>query len=535
MKKLQQTLELLRKNDLEHHLGALNRGLEKESLRIDADGMLAQTPHPRALGSALAHGAITTDYSEALLEFVTPIHRSVDDLLRNLYDIHHFAYQHLGDEKLWASSMPCVMRGEAHIPIARYGASNVAKMKEAYRRGLRLRYGSRMQTIAGIHFNFSLPEAFWQPYIEAGGQRHDAPDGDLQQQKSAHYFALIRNFHRHSWLPCYLFGASPAVCKTFLEGREHALDDFDAHSFYAPHATSLRLSGLGYASSAQADIEICYNSVASFVASLRRAIRSPWPAYAHFGVKVDGEYRQLNANMLQIENEFYSVIRPKRVADSGESPARALLERGVQYVEVRSVDLNPYAPIGIDAHCARFFDLLLLYCLFSHSPNIERDEWRRAADNRHRVVMRGRQPGLMLGHGKHGAEAPLADLAAELLRNMQPLAALLDEVGGGGEYQATLQAQMAKVRHPALTPAAQIIQHMSARRLSFYEFAMDLARSHEDAFKAAPMAPPLREKMRAEAAQSHRAQKDIENRDTGDFDAFLADYFRRQNADDGGG
>ena len=147
-------MQSLCKNGLAHHLGNLNRGIEKESLRVDADGSLAQTRHPDALGSALTHSFITTDYSEALLEFVTPVHTNVDDLLQNLFNIHHFTYQNLAQEKLWVNSMPCIVRGEEHIPIARYGASNVAQMKEAYRRGLSLRYGGLMQTIAGIHFNF---------------------------------------------------------------------------------------------------------------------------------------------------------------------------------------------------------------------------------------------------------------------------------------------------------------------------------------------------------------------------------------------
>ncbi len=534
MKKLRQTLTFLCENGLAHHLGNLNRGIEKESLRVDADGILAQTPHPHALGSALTHPSITTDYSEALLEFITPIHTNVNDLLRDLFDVHHFTYQNLDREKLWVNSMPCIVRGEEHIPIARYGSSNIAQMKEAYRHGLSLRYGGFMQTIAGIHFNFSLPEEFWSGFFDTD----DA--AAIKDQKSSYYFALIRNFHRHSWLACYLFGASPAVCKSFLQGREHVLEDFDASSFYAPWATSLRLSGLGYNSNAQAGIEVGYNGVRDFVASLRLAIRSPRPEYEKFGVKVDGAYRQLNANWLQIENEFYSVIRPKRVADSGESPSRALQQRGVQYVEVRSVDLNPFVPVGIDAECVRFFDLLLLYCLFSESPDIDREEWAWAAENRQRVVINGRRAGLKLcGHAGNGdghetgtgteTETAFTETAFALLNNLKPLAELLDEVAGGEDYLASVQSQLAKVEDPALTPSARIIREMSAQKISFYEFAMGMAEEHEKRFKETPMSAAACEKMRAEAARSHLRQKEIEDRDKLNFDDFLADYFRRQN------
>ena len=525
LKKLRKTLAFLRENGLERHLGNLNRGIEKESLRVDADGSLAQTPHPYKLGSALTHPSITTDYSEALLEFVTPIHTDVDDLLRDLFAIHHFTYQNLDREKLWVNSMPCVVRGEELIPIARYGTSNVAQMKEAYRRGLSLRYGGFMQTIAGIHFNFSMPEEFWSGFLGSD----DA--AVIKEQKSAYYFSLIRNFHRHSWLSCYLFGASPAVCKSFLRGRAHVLDDFDDSSFYAPWATSLRLSGLGYNSTAQADIEVGYNSVGDFVASLRRAIQSPRPAYEKFGVKVDGVYRQLNPNWLQIENEFYSVIRPKRVADSGESPSRALQQRGVQYVEVRSVDLNPFAPVGIDAECIRFFDMLLLYCLFSESPDIGREEWACAAENRQRVVMNGRRAGLKLcvRPGQPAEESSFTECARELLDNLQPLAELLDQVAGGDDYCSSLQSQRAKVDDPTLTPSARILEQMSAQKVGFYEFAMGLAGQHEKRFKETRMNAQARDKMRAEAARSHDRQKEIEAGDKLNFDDFLADYFRRQN------
>jgi glutamate--cysteine ligase len=318
------------------------------------------------------------------------------------------------------------------------------------------------------------------------------------------------------------------VCKSFLVGREHLLEDFDAHSFYAPHATSLRLSGLGYSSNAQAGIEVGYNSLQDFVASLRRAIQTPYPEYQKFGVKVDGVYQQLNANLLQIENEFYSVIRPKIVAASGESPSRALKERGVQYVEVRSVDLNPFTPIGIDSECVHFFDLLLLYCLFTESPDIGKDEWEIAADNRHRVVMHGRQPDLRLSGLDR--EHDFTERATELLNDMMLLAQLLDQVTDQPGYVASVQSQLAKIEDSALTPSARIIRQMSTQNASFFEFAMGMAEQHEKLFKHTKMAQADCDRMKAEAARSHQQQKEIEDNDTLDFDDFLDDYFHRQNA-----
>src|SRR5690606_19112896 len=164
------------------------RGIEKESLRTDASGHLALTPHPGALGSALTNPHITTDFSESQPELVTGVHTSVESSLAELTRIRQFVNRHLGDERLWVSSMPGLLPDEAGIPIGQYGSSNVGRAKTVYRTGLAHRYGKRMQTISGIHYNWSMP-------------------GLSNEQ----YFALIRNFRRHSFLLLLLFGASPAV------------------------------------------------------------------------------------------------------------------------------------------------------------------------------------------------------------------------------------------------------------------------------------------------------------------------------------
>ena len=503
------------------HLKNLQRGLEKESLRVDSAGLLAQTPHAAKLGSALTHPTITTDYSEALLEFVTEVHTDTDALLKQLYDIHHYTYRHMGDEKLWVNSMPCIVESEQKIPIARYGSSNVAKMKEAYRRGLGHRYGKLMQTIAGIHFNFSLPDAFWADYFS------EYDEDQRQDQISTAYFGLIRNFHRLSWLGCYLFGASPAVCKTFLKGREHSLEDFDESSFFAPYATSLRLSGLGYSNNAQSNIHICYNSVQDFTASLREVIQTPHPPYEEIGVNVDGEYQQLSANLLQIENEYYSVIRPKRVTASGESPSQALSKRGVQYVEVRSLDLNPFEPTGLNKRCIRFFDTLMVYCLLCPSDQLSEDECAITSSNRNRVVMRGRDPELTLQ--VDGEEKPFAGVAREVLTNMESVAKMLDSVTGTTEYSDSIAEQHQKVNDTSLTPSARIVDRMGDEGISFFRFAMDMAQQHEEHFKKDAPTEETLIKFREQAKQSIIQQQQIEDSDSVDFDSFLADYFERQN------
>ena len=171
--------------------GQLVRGLEKESLRVTGAGHLAQTPHSPLLGSALTHPSITTDYSEALIELITEPRGTAAEVLQELSDIHAFVYRSIGDELLWNSSMPCPIGGDDEIPVARYGSSNVARMKTVYRIGLGHRYGRLMQTIAGIHYNFSLTDPFWE-WLHA----REASTLSLRDFKTSQCFALIRNFHR---------------------------------------------------------------------------------------------------------------------------------------------------------------------------------------------------------------------------------------------------------------------------------------------------------------------------------------------------
>jgi glutamate--cysteine ligase len=384
------------------------RGVEKEALRVTADGYLAQTPHPAGLGSALTNRYITTDFSEALLEFVTPALGSTWETLQVVCDIHQFAYQQLGDELLWCASMPCRIPAEADIPLARYGDSNVGRMKTVYRRGLGHRYGRNMQTISGVHFNYSLPETFWPIYQEILGD--DAVDIDF---RSTHYLGLVRNFRRYGWIVLYLFGASPALCKSFGGGRTLSMPELNADTYYEPFGTSLRMSDLGYNNQTQASISISLNRLDEYIRDLGDAIRTPEPAYEKIGIIRDGEYQQLSTNKLQIENEYYSPIRPKRVARSGERPTAALRRGGIEYVEIRSLDINVADPAGVNQNTMRFIEAFLIYCLLDESPPFDAASYEETLQNQSLTAKRGREPGLALQ--RNGKPVGLLDWAGEIV------------------------------------------------------------------------------------------------------------------------
>lgn len=523
---VQKQLEALAQPAARGILTSINRGIEKESLRIDLDGKLAQTPHPAALGSALTHSSITTDYSEALLELITPVNDSIESSVRQLEDIHSFVYRQLDDEMLWSASMPCVVPGDAAIPVAQYGSSNVATMKTVYRYGLGHRYGRLMQTIAGIHYNFSMPQAYWDmAWRDAGSP------GDRSAYISERYLGLIRNFRRYSWLLIYLYGASPAVCASFLRGRDnHGLEAFDpqGRSLYLPYGTALRMGGLGYTSDAQKGLNICYNSLENYIATLSRAILQPHPAYRQFPSGQNGDYQQLNDSLLQIENEFYSPIRPKRVARSGEAPLRALVRAGIEYIEVRCVDISPFLSVGIDAAQMRFLDTFLVYCLLQTSPACVDEEQIAQAANLEAVVSRGRQPGLLLSSGN--GDISLADWARELLEAMRPIATLLDTEHGSGDYTATLDEQLAKVSDPNLTPSARVLREMRERGLTFFRLGMTYSEHWARHFRERSLSTDIEQAFKDETERSLRKQHEIEQSDDISFEQYLHKFYSQYQA-----
>lgn len=481
-------------------LQGMRRGIEKESLRTQVSGALALTPHPATLGSALTHPHITTDYSESQLELITGVHASVEACIDELTQIHQFTVRALkeqGDEIMWVSSMPCGLPTDETIPLGRYGSSNIGRAKSVYRMGLGHRYGRRMQTISGIHYNWSLPGV-----------------------SSEGYFGLIRNFRRHAFLLLYLFGASPAVCASFVSGRPHELQPLSEYTLHMPHGTSLRMGRLGYQSDAQASLAVSYNGLEGYAASLQDALTRPYPAYAKLGIlNPGGDYNQLATSLLQIENEFYGTIRPKRVIQTGERPLHALRERGVEYVEVRCMDLDPFVPVGITAETCRFLDVFLMHCLLTNSMPDTPEEIAELARNQHRVAARGREPGLTLE--RRGEEVVLTQWAASLVSELMPIAGALDAVNGGRLHQDAVASAQRALHDPASLPSARVLAGIERdHQNSFVQFTRAHAIMARDALLNLPYSDMLKARFETMTRMSIDAQKCIEAADTLPFEQY---------------
>jgi glutamate--cysteine ligase len=517
---IEQRVARLLDSDVRKVLQQRQVGLEKESLRVAADGGIAQTPHPAKLGAALTHPSITTDYSEALLELVTPPFQHFSDTLGFLDDTHRYVYSQLDNELLWASSMPCAVDGDASIPIAEYGSSNAGRMKTAYRRGLGHRYGRMMQAIAGVHFNYSYPDSFWLLMQSVVGDK-----GDLQTFISESYIGMVRNLQRFGWLVPYLFGASPAICGSFIGASPTSLQKWRKHSYYAPYATSLRMGDIGYQNDkgGEASIKVNYNSLKGYVDSLQTAISTPYPEYAAIEMIRDGEWQQLNSNRLQIENEYYSSVRPKQILQGEEKPTLALARRGVAYIELRSLDVNAYEPLGISEEHMRFLESFLLFSLLTPSAPYDDAEFASIKYNLNEVALRGRDPKLKLR--QNGKEVLLRDWANEIFDQMSAGCDLLDKDTSVHSYCEALQQQRAKIADPDLTPSARMLADMDQNGEEFAHFALRMSRQHQQWFNERPLDDAKRKQFEQLARESVAKQQAIEAADDIPFETFLKHYF----------
>lgn len=493
------------------------RGIEKEGLRVRGDGELADTPHPAALGSALTHPRITTDFSESQLELITGVHKSVDGLLAELAELHQVVYRNLGDELVWCASMPCRLPPDDRIPIAQYGRSNVGRMKTVYRQGLSHRYGRRMQVISGIHYNFSLSDEAWALLQPRDGAI--APDLYRDQR----YLALIRNFRRHAWMLFLLLGSAPAACGSFVAGRSHRLAAWEGGTVFGPGATSLRMGTLGYQSDAQSALGVSFNDLRGYAATLYRAMTEPYPAYEAIGLRDGDGYRQLATTLLQIENEFYGKIRPKRITRPGERPLHALGERGIEYIEVRCLDVDPFAPVGIDAAAIRLLDIFLFHCLLADSPRDSPEEVAAISRNQGLVAEAGRDPRTRLDRG--GTAIAPADWCREVLGECEPIAAALDAAHGGEGHREALASARRALDDLSSLPSARVLRAIEERHgKSFPEFVLAQSRRHREEISARPFAPEAEARYAQLAARSRVEQERIEAADDVPFETYRRRY-----------
>lgn len=435
-------------------------GIEREALRVDKNGNISQKKHPKNLGNPLTHETITTDYAEAQLEFITPPFTRIHNTLTSLQNIHQEAIKALEEEYLWPMSIPCRLpKNEDDIRIAEYGPSEEGKKREIYRKGLALRYGRQMQTLSGIHYNFSFSDTFWNAYAKENGVE------DNREFRNQQYFSLARNFLREYWLLIYLFGSTPLFHESYF-----------CHQKKYPYATSLRVSNCGY-SDRKGNVWISWKDLSTHIDDFREAITTPVKEYGEKGLyDGEGNQHQLSTNLLQIENEYYFPIRVKPAPIEGISLLDNLQKNGISYLEIRSLDINPFSPIGIDEQTARFLKVFLLYCLLTrgHDPlqDFTEDDRKDMNHNRQTVSTKGRENEVNLL--KNGEEISLHDWGEDIFSELLILGKTMGE-----KYEQVIVEMQKRLTDISLLPSEKITKEMEEKEENILEFGMRKAKEYK--------------------------------------------------------
>ncbi|WP_058484900.1 glutamate--cysteine ligase [Defluviitalea phaphyphila] len=431
-------------------------GLERETHRITNTGDIALTNHPKELGDKLENPNITTDFGESQLEFITFPYNSLEKVYEELKSLHIKTEEILKDEILWSMSMPPRLPKEEDIPIAKFNNTEEGKIKEIYRRGLAIRYGKKMQMISGIHYNFSLGNKIIDYLFEHFGQGKNK-----RQFIDEIYFCMARNFLKYRWLLIYLFGASPNFDNSFGSFNNQDL------SF----ATSIRVSPLGYGNISRDKYYISYNSLSEHIKDVKKLLNTKNPQFTKLGIYKNGEQIQLNDNILQTEGELYSCIRFKQATNKGETPLQALQKRGIKYIEVRVLDINPFEKTGISIDQLYFMHVFMLFCLFETSEKISKEIMKKINRNHDLVSLYGRKDNLIL-ENYDGSKINLKNWSKDIFRKIRDIAIFMDKCQKYKKYEYIINKEYEKVLNTSGILSSKIINEMHKCNETFLEFGL---------------------------------------------------------------
>lgn len=388
-------------------------GIEWESLRAKDDGKLSLTPHPAVFGDKLTNPLITTDFSESQIEIITPTFDTIDEAFENFSLLSDMVNASLPqDEYLWFQSIPCILPYWDQIPIAQYSGEGESSQK--YREDLARRYGVKKQMISGVHFNFSFSEKFLKKLYSL-----ENDDLSFKNFKDDIYLKIARNYLRYCWLIIYLTGCSIGSHKTFSNDCIHLMDAKDNYgSYYSTRGPSFRNASCGYKN--LKDLYPSYNSVNEFVGDINSFID--------------------NGDLSEAK-ELYTQIRlkPKNPKDLLNS----LKDSGIEYIEIRTLDINPFYQCGIVNRDMKFLHLFLIYMLVKDESDYL--AWQNEAKiNEERTAESGYVDSMRLS--RDGCEVTLKDWAHEIINEMYDMC---DELGIDGFD--TLNLMMNRVLNPDFT------------------------------------------------------------------------------------
>ncbi len=508
-------IDVVSSSAAKHALSFGKLGIEKESLRI-IHSQITQSTHPKKMGSALCNSYITTDFSESQLELITPPLSDKKSGLEFLDHIHHFVSHNINKEILWPFSMPPTINSDQDLPIADYGISNLGLFKQLYRKGLSHRYGRSMQAISGVHYNYSLPDSIWHSSFFENHQL------DSRAIRSDSYFRMLRNIYRMNWLVLYLFGASPILSKDFLTKNPESFQKLDNQTYYLPYATSLRMSDIGYQNLLRAALYVSSDSLNDYISDLQMATNTLSESFQNIDTQHNTDQLQINANLLQIEDEYYAVARPKSNIISSQRLTSKLKKRGVDFIELRSLDLNPFSRIGIDEDTIFFLEVFLIYCFLTTSHLINKDELKTIKDNDLLVAKRGRDPSLLLQ--KNQASISLQEWGKQIMDEMTPIAELLD--GEETVYRNVMCKMASKIKDPDQTLSGLLLDKVITEKVDFIDLGNSIGETNKQHYLDLEKTEnPNWDLLEKEVIDSMSQQSTLEEEQSESFESFVADYF----------
>ena len=506
-------LDIFSDEDLISEFGSGKIGIEKESLRV-SNSTISEFPHHENLGSALCNQYITTDFSESQLELITPPLANGNEVIEFLDSIHHFVTNNIHDEILWPFSFPPLIKSEELIHIANYGSSNQALFKTTYREGLSLRYGKLMQTISGVHYNYSLSSSIWDSLsrIEKKSQ--------IKELRNENYLHILRNIFRMNWLLLYFFGASPFLTKNFLNKPKDRFENIDKDTYYLPYATSLRMSNYGYQNLTRSRVNVSINSLQDYINDLKKATESHCKDFEINEQK--SNLSQISSNILQIEDEYYALARLKSQTVSSDRSIVKLKKSGVDFIELRSLDLNPFSKIGIDIETILFLEIFFIYCLCKSSKPISKKELDGIYSNDQLIAKEGRKSNLYLQDQERTVS--MQEWGNQILDEMEPIAELMHkDIKSNKSIIARFRE---KIKNPETTLSGILLDRMLSENIGHMDLGLSIAESNRNGYLEKEMSQNINwDIFKREAKDSLSKQRQLDNKTHKSFEKFLSDYF----------
>ncbi|HAT4141561.1 TPA: bifunctional glutamate--cysteine ligase GshA/glutathione synthetase GshB [Clostridium perfringens] len=438
-------LKIIKDESLEDYFIKANFGLEKENVRVTERGNLALTPHPKAFGDRENNPYIKTDFSESQLEMVTPVCNTLEEVYSFICNLNKVVSLEImkNGEFLWPQSNPPILPREEEIPIAKL--SN--REDELYRENLSYKYGKKKQVISGIHYNFSFKEEFIKLlYKELKVKK------DFREFKDDIYLRMARNFQKYHWLLIYLTGASPVFHESYIDEIKEEGEKLGEDSYYIKDDTSLRNSSYGYKN--KKDYYVSYNSIEEYASDIKNLVK-------------DKEIQSIK--------EYYNPIRLKSLGS--EDMLESLLNKGIDYLEVRLLDLDPLSVQGVNKETLYLVHLFMIYTLLKENKEITYKDQEEFFKNHDMVALKGRNEEAVIH--ENGIPVLLKDKGREILSEMDEIVEIL--FSNNEKFKNVIKRALEKINNPHDTISEKLIKDIKEE--GYINFHMRLAKEYLNNFK----------------------------------------------------